>query len=294
VTLVNDPAAPPALTSEGEAAPQLRRRALVSGDRLWQACFVALATVIMVFLVAPLVVVVATSFGNQIEFPPPTFNVQAYRDIPGFMFDAFFTSLKVGALSTGVAMLLAFPTTLALVRGKLRGRAVLMAYFQSPLQIPAIVQGLALFQLYISVDAFRELRGSLLGLVIGHVMLIFPFVLTTMVGRISSLDLNLELAAYGLGAGFMRTTWYVTLPLMRPAIIAGGFLAFLISFDDTALSLFLVSSSQSTLPLTLFNSSEQALSPAIYAMSTLVIGFSFVLAVLVDRLFGLRTVMGGT
>ncbi|BCB92060.1 ABC transporter permease [Phytohabitans suffuscus] len=283
--------APPAAGDSAVVVPPSRSSARL--DKIWRVGFGVIVAALLLFLLAPLVVVILTAFNDRlVAFPPQGWSLQSFRSVPGYMFEALWLSVQVAALATVIAMLLAFPATIALVRGEMRGKAALLAFFQSPLQVPAIVQGLALYQLYIALNPFGvALRGSFTGLLIGHVILVFPFILNAMLGRVAAIDTNLELASYGLGAGFLRTTWLVTLPLMRPALIAAGFLAFLVSFDDTSISLFLTQVGGATLPLTLLYTSEQALSPMLYAMSALVIVFSLVLALIVDRVFGLRTVM---
>lgn len=281
-------------------------RLQVPVESLWDRAFDAvdaawpwlarLATVFgALFLVAPVVVVVITSFNvhPRLDFPPQTWSTESYSNIPDRMYDAFYTSLKLGAYSTTVAMLLAVPASLGIVRGHIPGKFLIESFFRSPLQVPGIVMGVALYQYYVYLlDNFDiGLRGNFNGLLLAHIVLVTPYMLGAMVSRVAVLAPNLEEAAAGLGAGFWRTIWTVTLPLMRPALVAGGILAFLISFENVPLSLFLVGSNTSTLPVELFHTAELSLSPTVYAASALTVVFSILITIVVERLIGLRTVL---
>lgn len=262
-------------------------------DAFWSPFVACVVVLVTGFLLIPLVIVVGTSFNAQsVAFPPPKWSLGAYSEIAPSMWEAFGLSIQLGVGSVTIALLIGIPLALALVRSSLPLKGLLDAFFRSPLQIPAIVTGVALYQYYVLLGtAGVPIRGEFSGLLAAHVLIIMPFVLTTLVARVAVLNPQLEEASYGLGAGVLRTTLSVTLPLLRPAIVAGGFLAFLVSFDDVAVSLFLVTTGTTTLPVNLLFTAEQSLQPSLYAVSTLIVAFSVTVAIGVERFIGLRTVL---
>lgn len=249
------------------------------------------------FVIAPVVAVVGASFNRipRIVFPPSSWSLDAYRGIPEIWFDAFFMSLRLAATTSAVACLIAVPAAMGLVKGRLPGRRITEAVLRLPLQVPSIVLGVAVYQFYVLLnnELSLPLRGTFTGLLLAHVLLVLPFMLTALIGRVDALGPQLEEAAYGLGATPLRTFFRIVLPLLRPAIVAAMTLAFVISFDNVTLSLFLSARNVTTFPVVLFSASELTLSPIVYAGASLAVGFSLVLTFLVNKFVGLRTVLSG-
>jgi putative spermidine/putrescine transport system permease protein len=194
-------------------------------------------------------------------------------------------SLTVAALVAAIATVLGATAALALARGRLPGARLLTATFLSPLMLPAILTGLALFQLYMLLDVGRPLWG----LVAGHVLVAIPYVIRTTLAVLHNFDRGLEEAARNLGASPARTFFEVTLPLIRPGVLAGAIFAFIVSFDQFPVSLFLVSPGQETLPITLFNYLKYDLDGTIAAASMVSILLSVAVVLVLDRTVGLRT-----
>ncbi|MDQ1105708.1 ABC transporter permease [Nocardioides zeae] len=263
-------------------------------DALYDVGSRLLAVFVVAFLLAPVVVVVIVSFSTSgIEFWPRSFGWDAYGDIPGYMFEALWLSTRLAAVAVVISLVLTIPLAVAMVRGRLPGRSLVEAFFRSPLQLPALVLGVALYQYFIFIGSSGvTLRGTFIGLVVGHVIAITPFLLSAAVGRLSEMDPVIEDAAAGLGAGFFRVLLRVTLPQMRPGLVAGSFLAFLVSFNDVALSVFLTGAGQSPLPVVMLSDAETMPGVYLYAISAVVVVLSLVACVAVDRLVGLRSVVG--
>jgi putative spermidine/putrescine transport system permease protein len=194
-------------------------------------------------------------------------------------------SLTVAAVVAAIATVLGATAALALARGRLPGARLLTATFLSPLMLPAILTGLALFQLYMLLDIGRPLWG----LVAGHVLIAIPYVVRTTLAVLHNFDRGLEEAARNLGASPARTFFEVTLPLIRPGVLAGGIFAFIVSFDQFPVSLFLVSPGHETLPITLFNYLKYDLDGTIAAASMVSILLSVAVVLVLDRTVGLRT-----
>jgi putative spermidine/putrescine transport system permease protein len=154
----------------------------------------------------------------------------------------------------------------------------------SPLMLPAILTGLALFQLFILSGVGRPVWG----LIIGHTLVAVPYVLRTTLAVLHNFDTRIEEAAASLGASPARVFREVTLPLIRPGVIAGGIFAFIVSFDQFPISLFLVLPKGETLPVVLFNYIKFDLDGAIAAASMVSIVMALAVVLLLERLIGLK------
>lgn len=129
----------------------------------------------------------------------------------------------------------------------------------------------------------------------GHVIISLPYALLVLRARMSSLDKSLEEMSASLGAGPMTTFRRVTLPAIAPAMVAGGFLAFMISFDNFAISYFLMPSGVTTLPIEIQTSIKFGFTPEINAISTVIIGFSLIILLIVGIIMrsNLKDMLGG-
>jgi putative spermidine/putrescine transport system permease protein len=280
--------------AHGPATTPLRRR-----RRRQSASMLALDLLcggIALFLIAPAVVLLVGSItaGNYVGFPPPGISLRWYLAIPPRFLDAAATSLAIGACSTMCSVALAVPAAIGMSRGRVRLLPALDAFLRAPLQVPYLVMGVAVMQFYIVLRNVTEtdLRDSVPGLILAHVVAASPFVYTATLARLATFDRRIEEAAYGLGASWLAALWFVTLPVLRPAIFAGAFWAFVVSFQDVPISLFLVGTRTSTLPIELYRATDQELSPYIFAVGFLVILFSVVLTLLFERFVGLRGAIG--
>jgi putative spermidine/putrescine transport system permease protein len=226
------------------------------------------------FLVSPLIVIVANSIGENglALFPPNSFRLDAYFNIPAQWWWSFLNSLVLASSAAAAACVLGTLAALALARGGFVRRSVIDGLLRSPLQMPSLVIGIAFLQFYswLNVTAGVDLRGSFMGLLIAHTTVSVPYVLTIVLARLVTFDERLEEAAVGLGATNMQALLRVTLPIINPAILSGGFFAFLLSLDNVPISLFLVSAATPLLPVDLFNSIQFDLTRQIYAVATLV------------------------
>lgn len=250
------------------------------------------------FLMAPFFVVfiISLSPSTSVMFPPPSFSLIQYVNIPPQMIASFFRSLQLGFLVVAIDIVLCLPAAFAIVRGRLPGRIFIEDLLRAPLQVPRIVMAVTFYLAYsmlLQLTGF-SLRGSFTGLVIAHVIFTYPYMLSTAVVRLSDMGSRLDNVSYGLGAGFFRTMWHVTLPQLKPALIAGSFISFVTSFEDVPVTLFLApASSTATLPVAMFLFVSDSLSPAVFAAAILVVLFSVLLAVALDFFVGLGRVLSG-
>ncbi len=126
------------------------------------------------------------------------------------------------------------------------------------------------------------LIGTTPGLVIAHTLLAMPFVVVIVTAALRGYDRSYERAAMSMGAGPLRTFWYVTLPLIRPSIISAALFAFLASFGEFLTSLFVIGSTRSTLPIQLWKGIRFETNPTIAAAASLLVGVSLVALLAVE------------
>jgi len=226
---------------------------------------------IALYLLAPVIVVIATSFTTTAYpvFPPRGFTLRWFGEVlasPEYL-EAMRVSATLAAASTAIATVLGTFAALGLARGSFRGKGAAAALFLSPIFFPAIVLGLALLIFYNQVG----LAGTLHGMIAAHAVLTTPFVIRMVMASLSEFDPAVEEAAQNLGAGAVRTFFQVTLPLIRPGVVAGAVFAFILSFDELVVSLFLAGPGMQTLPIRIFTSLEYGSRPSVSAISTMLI-----------------------
>ena len=160
-----------------------------------------------------------------------------------------------------------------------------------PMSIPWLIMGLSLLLMIRSLGFTKNMAFVLAG----HVIISLPYALLVLRARMSSLDKSLEDMSASLGAGPMTTFRRVTLPAIDPAMVAGGFLAFMISFDNFAISYFLMPSGVTTLPIEIQTSIKFGFTPEINAISTVIIGFSLIILLIVGIIMrsSLKDMLGG-
>ncbi len=231
---------------------------------------------------APLILTVYVSFFDDkvIVFPPQGYSLAWYgSSIPQFI-SPLLTSLKLALLAGGLSLLFGVPAGIALSRYRNRGTQGIGTLLLAPLTIPGIAIGLAIYVFAITVELRTELplAGSMALLVLAHVLITIPWVIRICLASLTNHDRVTEEAAASLGASPPRVIWRVTLPAMRNGIVASGFFAFIISFENLEISLFLVSPGMSTLPIAILQYLEYRLDPLIAAISVLqIVGIGAIL-----------------
>ena len=254
----------------------------------FNAVFWLLGGVATLLLIAPTVIVVITSFTSafSLKFPPPGYSVRWYlaliNDSPEII-EAALTSLKVAGAATAISVLLAVAAALGLARRRELWARLLDSVFMSPLMLPTLALGLALLVLF-------NLAGtglSLSTLVVGHIAITTPYILRTATASLMQLDPALGESAMSLGAGPRYVLFTITLPLIAPGIAAGAFIAFMASFDNVAISLLLSDARSEVLPIRLWHIIEASLDVRAAAASGLLIAFTVVLGLIMERVAGI-------
>jgi putative spermidine/putrescine transport system permease protein len=240
---------------------------------------IASAWVVYVFLIMPSLIVIPMSFGDkeEFQFPPDGISFYLYRQFffESSWMDTTIQSFQVATISTAIALMFGISAAYGIVRGNFPGKQVLTLFLLSPILVPVIVVALGL---YLYLSSFG-IVGTTFGLVLGHVLHTTPFVIVMAMAGLKHVDPNLEAAARVMGAGQLYTLLRVTLPLLKPTIVAGALFAFLISFDEVVISYFISSTRTETLPVKMYSSIQWEISPVLAAISTLLTLLSLVVCV---------------
>ena len=196
-------------------------------------------TLFVIFTLAPLVVVCVVAFTPEayLSFPTNGLSLRWFRaiaDYPEFI-RAFWQSVWLGALSSAIAVAFAVPAALAIARYEFRGRDAMMALFLSPLMIPHVVLGIAFLRFFTEIG----LSGTFVGLVLSHIVIVFPFALRLTLASATGMDRAIEQAAVSLGASDWTVLRRITLPLVMPGLASGWALAFINSFDEVTMTVFI-------------------------------------------------------
>ncbi len=249
-----------------------------------------LATLGYAFLLAPLVVVLLLSFssGAYLSFPPPGLTLRWYGALLGNdeLRQAAANSALLATIVTLVSLAVGTPAALAVTRSM--APRMVVTLLSLPLLLPTLVIGLGL----IMVLQPLGLLSTWFGLSLGHLAVVLPFTVRLMAASFATRSFDLEDAAATLGASALRCSLHVTLPLCIPGIIAAATLSFLLSFDETVISLFLVGPRLTTLPVALFHYVEHRADPLVAALAGVLTLLAVATVLLVDRLVGFTRTIG--
>lgn len=259
-----------------------------SNRTLGSYILIAASLMVLLFVLAPLFVVVAISFtkSNFLSFPPQGFTLKWYEEVirnPLYI-SGFWLSIQVGLLGTLVAVCLGVPASIILMRKQFIGSQFINALFLSPLVLPTIVLGVIIFQ-FSSDLGFAMTFWALLA---GHIVLIIPYVIRATLVSLANYDVSIEEAAQDLGATTLQTFYLVTLPQIKPGVIAGSLLGFVISWINVEVSIFNSTSAAVTLPVRIFNQVQGNIDPSIAAVSALTIYFAIATVLALDYFIGIE------
>lgn len=257
-------------------------------SRTARAVLAGFTAVILVVVYAPLGLVVLNSFNASRTFawPPQDFTLKWWKlaaDSTGAR-DALWVSVQVAALATLIALVLGTMAALALQRTRFFGRNTVSLLIILPIALPGIVTGIALN------NAFRTLLGVDLGfftIVVAHATFCIVTVFNNVQARLRRMGGNLEQASMDLGAGTFTTFRLVTFPMLRSALLAGGLLAFGLSFDEIIVTTFTAGAQQQTLPIWIFNNlfrPNQA--PVVNVVAAVLVFLSIIPIYLAQKLAG--------
>ena len=271
-------------------------------QRLWHYIYLAICTLVLFFLVAPLIAVIPISFSSSpflqftsemLSFQPEAFSMRWYKLLIGDCSDPGITtvctdrwvrgaqnSLFIGIIATFLATTLGIMAALGLSRPHMPFRKAIMAIMISPLIVPLIITASGLFFFF----AKFNLVATYTGLIFAHTVLGMPFVVITVTATLVGFDQNLTRAAASLGGSPFHNFFKIQMPLILPGVISGGLFAFITSFDEVVIVLFVGGPEQVTLPRQMWSGIRQEISPTILSAATILVIISILLLTTVELL----------
>jgi putative spermidine/putrescine transport system permease protein len=252
--------------------------------------FVALGLTLL-----PIILVIAISFSSSesLAFPPPGLSLRWYQQTLSVLLDpslsigsplgsALLTSVLIAVASAVIGLVVAIPTAYVLVRYQFPGKLIIEQLLTLPLVFPRIAIGIGMLVLASQIR-FNWIPGRL---IIAHVVLTSPFLVRNCMASLHGLSGSLEEAAMTLGASRLRAVWEVILPLMRPGVIAGLLLVFIMSFNEFTAAFFLYTRDVLPFSIWLAQRASTSIDPGITSISSFVVVVNIVLLWVLDRLVG--------
>lgn len=267
----------------------------LAGIALWAFCGLVFA-----FLLAPLAILLLTSFtaSRTVEFPPAGLSLRWYATLidalqgkPGTrigLTPSIWFSIRLGVSVAALSVVTGVLGALALHKYRFWGKQIFHNLFLLPLTFPQLVIGVALLLMFSELHLFSSNRYA--RLLIGHVIIAVPYVILTVGASLAVYEEDVEEAARSLGANAVQTFWHITLPLIRPGIIAGAIFAFITSFTQFTISYFLFAGSSIPLPIWLYDFISHGHDPLLAAISVFLIAMTCLVVFVLERLIGVRRI----
>lgn len=247
-------------------------------QRLW---LYGVGILALLFLIFPILIVVPMSFSDSrfLQFPPETWSLRWYDHFFGSR--EWMRSLRVSLTAAFCTMLVATPLGVAAAYALHNANARYLRHLQvlliTPLMVPIIIVAIGLFFVY----ARTQLVGTMFGLVLAHTMMAMPFVLIVSLAGLQGFDMDQEKVARSLGWNRFQSFLRVTLPQIRPSVVAGALFAFITSLDEVVIALFITGGANSTLTKRMFTALRDEIDPTIAAISSMLIVTSLAIVVAV-------------
>ncbi|MCS3765924.1 MULTISPECIES: ABC transporter permease [Bradyrhizobium] len=226
------------------------------------------------YLLLPSLIIIpmALTKGQMIQFPPEWISIHAFADY--FEDEQWITStlvsLKVALLAMMVACLSGSCAAIALQGRRFRGNAVVVSIILAPIAMPLVVLGLADYLFFVPL----QFLAAWVKIGFAHSLLVTPYVFVTVQAVLAGLDPALARSASSLGARPLSMLRHVYWPAIRSGVLAGALFAFAVSFDEVVIALFLQSPEATTLPVRMFTSIQYDLTPRIAAIATLLVALA--------------------
>ena len=236
------------------------------------------ATLIVIFLLAPLLVILPLAFTSSafLTYPMPAFSTRWFEElvVNSVWSRAIINSLIIAFATTVLAIVLGTLAALGLRSQDLGMKSQIRTLFLLPMVVPAVVLGVGMQALFVRLG-FNSTYWSV---IVAHTVVAMPFVVISVTGALTGIDRRVERAAESLGAPPWKVFSLVTLPLAMPGVLSGGALAFATSLDEVVLTLFVAGPNQRTLARQMFSTLRENISPAIAAAAFIIIVGTVVVA----------------
>jgi len=225
---------------------------------------------VFVFLYVPIAVLVVFSFNSsRLNIVWESFTLGWYERLltNAPLIKAAKNSLIVASATTVLSIVIGTAGAWLLHRYRFRFSQAIQTLVAIPMVMPEILMGISLLILFVTVG----MNLGFISVIVGHVTFSFPFVLVAVQARLQGLDPSLEEAALDLGATPLKAFWLVIVPTLKPAIIAGGLMAFTLSLDELIVTFFVGSAASETLPIHVYGLARKGLNPMLNALSAIFI-----------------------
>lgn len=256
-----------------EPIPEVARASGLSRFDLLPTTYLIL---VFTFLYLPILVLVLLAFNDSPtpSFPFRGFTLAWFSELVGdqAIVRGLYNSFIVAIWTTVLSVLIGTMAAYALIRYQFKGRILFGILVVLPVVIPKTVLGIAM----LTFVNYLELSRTLATVVIGHTLFCVPFVVIIVGSVIIRVEKEIVEASHDLGAGELRTFFTVILPLILNGIVAGCFVAFILSFAEFNLSFFLSGRDQ-TVPLVVFSQARFEITPKINALAVIMVGASVAL-----------------
>ena len=261
--------------------------------RIWHYTYLTFCGLVFFFLIAPLFVILPLSFNAEqyihfsskmLALDPEGFSLRWYEDMiygtknPWGL--ATKNSLIIAFFATIGSTILGTVAALGLSSRHMPYKAAFMALLISPMIVPLIISGTAIFFFMAKVG----LAATHTGIILSHIILGTPFVVITVTATLTGFDHSVTRAAASLGSNPVNTFMKITLPLIMPGVISGALFAFVTSFDEVVVVLFLAGLENTTIPIQMWVGLREQLSPTIMAVATCLIVMSTLILVSAELL----------
>ena len=261
--------------------------------RIWHYTYLTICGLVFFFLIAPLFVILPLSFNAEqyihfskgmIALDPDAFSLRWYEDMiwgtknPWGL--AAKNSIIIAFFATIGSTILGTVAALGLSSRYMPYKAAFMAVLISPMIVPLIISGTAIFFFMAKVG----LASTFTGIILAHIILGTPFVVITVTATLTGFDHSVTRAAASLGSNPVNTFMKVMLPLILPGVISGALFAFVTSFDEVVVVMFLAGLENTTIPIQMWVGLREQLSPTILAVATCLIIMSTLILVTAELL----------
>lgn len=231
---------------------------------------------VLIFLYAPLLVVMLFSF-NEANTPThiTQFSFKWYNELfsDAIVLGAFKNSIILAVASSFISTVLGAMLGYGMYTHKNRRLGWLVWIIYLPIVTPDIIYGIAQLSFFTKVHGMLGILSPGLGtMLIAHISFQIPFVALLIYSRLVGLDPKLFDACHDLYANAMQRARYFIVPTLRPALLAGFFLAFTLSIDDFVISFFTAGPSSTTLPIYIWSAIKKGITPEVNAAATVLIG----------------------
>jgi len=261
--------------------------------RIWHYIYLFICSCVFIYLIAPLFVIFPLSFSAD-EFlvfsdgmkrlDPEAFSTRWYKDMVWGTKNPWGLAAKnsfiVAFFATIGSVILGTIAALGLSSRHMPYKGIIMAILISPMIVPLIISGVAIFFFMAKVG----LAATHTGIILAHIILGTPFVVITVTATLSGFDHSVTRAAASLGSTPYNTFMKITLPLITPGVVSGALFAFVTSFDEVVVVLFLAGLDNTTIPIQMWIGLREQLSPTILAVATCLIIMSTLILVTAELL----------